>query len=163
MLLPDHEKKEKYYVFTYKILLLLIKEANLSSFHSRKKVLYRALREIAVEIFFFQQRSIRDFPFPIRHMVYVIKKSVKKVELTRKPSKCPICKSNDIKTFLYGMPAEDCDFSKYIIGGCRAPIDPPTWFCCSCSTEFYRKNTQYLAIRADDRQQQFVQKLLKQY
>jgi len=39
--------------------------------------------------------------------------------MARIPKVCPECKKeNTVKRILYGMPGEDFDFEKYIVGGC---------------------------------------------
>lgn len=61
------------------------------------------------------------------------------VIVSRKPTKCPVCGSRNIKTILYDMPGQDFDFSKYIVGGCCVHDGNPSWGCDDCAVLFVRK------------------------
>lgn len=52
--------------------------------------------------------------------------------------KCPVCNSIDgVREYLYGMPSEEPDPAKYVIGGCCPSDEMPDYKCLKCSTDFY--------------------------
>lgn len=66
----------------------------------------------------------------------------KRIVSATKPEACPICGAR-VDRILYGEPmmSEDEYFEKYhehvIYGGCLITVDPPTWACSKCGTNFY--------------------------
>ena len=70
------------------------------------------------------------------------KPKIHRKTVSRKPEKCPFCNSGEIKKIIYGMPAPDFDYSKYISGGCCVTPDSPTWGCGNCSAGFRKKTAQ---------------------
>jgi phage FluMu protein Com len=68
-------------------------------------------------------------------------------EYSRKPVKCPKCKSTKIAEILYGLPAYSkelqakMDEDKIVLGGCCVSSDDPKWQCIKCKTVFYQKLT----------------------
>ena len=57
-----------------------------------------------------------------------------------KPEKCPFCGSEDIKDIIYGLPAPDFDYSRYISGGCVVMPDSPKWHCDNCFAKFKKSS-----------------------
>ena len=58
--------------------------------------------------------------------------------------KCPTCNSRDgVREFLYGMPSEEPDPSKYVLGGCCFSDDRPDYRCIKCATDFYKDGAKY--------------------
>lgn len=58
--------------------------------------------------------------------------------------KCPTCNSSEeVREFLYGMPSEEPDPKKYVVGGCFISDDMPDYRCLSCSTDFYKNGQIY--------------------
>ncbi len=58
--------------------------------------------------------------------------------------KCPICKSIEgVRFYLYGMPSEEPDPKKYVVGGCLVSEDMPDYKCVTCSTDFYKGSDKY--------------------
>jgi len=54
-------------------------------------------------------------------------------------NECPVCKSTEgVREYLYGMPSEEPDHAKYVIGGCLVSDDMPDYKCITCSTDFYK-------------------------
>jgi len=64
---------------------------------------------------------------------------IRKKTVSYRPAKCPFCGSDDVKEIIYGLPAPDFDFSKYISGGCCIMTNPPAWSCCNCFAKFFKK------------------------
>lgn len=64
---------------------------------------------------------------------------------SRKPVKCPQCKSSRIARILYGMPAfseklnKDLEDERIVLGGCCILDDDPSWQCVACGINLYRK------------------------
>jgi hypothetical protein len=51
---------------------------------------------------------------------------------------CPVCKSSvGVREFIYGMPSEEPDSDKYVLGGCCFSEDMPDFRCLRCSIDFY--------------------------
>jgi len=49
---------------------------------------------------------------------------------------CPQCKTvGKLKKIVFGMPGEDFDFEKYIVGGCVITGDDPEIGCAECRWE----------------------------
>jgi len=58
--------------------------------------------------------------------------------------KCPTCgSSDDVRKILWGMPAEEPDYAKYVIGGCLISEDMPDYKCLKCSTEFFKNKNEW--------------------
>ena len=58
--------------------------------------------------------------------------------------KCPTCgSSDDVREYLYGMPSEEPDPAKYVVGGCLVWEDMPDYKCISCSTDFYKNSEKF--------------------
>jgi DNA-directed RNA polymerase subunit RPC12/RpoP len=58
--------------------------------------------------------------------------------------KCPVCKSTEgVRLYLYGMPSEEPDPRKFVIGGCLVFEDMPDYKCITCSTDFYKNSDKY--------------------
>jgi hypothetical protein len=58
--------------------------------------------------------------------------------------KCPVCKSVEgVRLYLYGMPSEEPDPTKFAIGGCLISEDMPDYKCITCSTDFYKNSEKY--------------------
>jgi hypothetical protein len=54
---------------------------------------------------------------------------------------CPVCNSSvGVREFIYGMPSEEPDLNKYVLGGCCFSEDMPDLRCLRCSTDFYIDN-----------------------
>lgn len=68
-----------------------------------------------------------------------------KYRYTRKPRKCPFCKSSTIAKILYGMPyfskelEKELDEGKTVLGGCIVTQDDPPWQCVDCDTLLFKK------------------------
>lgn len=44
--------------------------------------------------------------------------------------KCPVCKTTEgVRRYLYGMPSEEPDPAKYVVGGCLVSEDMPDYKC----------------------------------
>lgn len=69
-----------------------------------------------------------------------------RIELARKPAKCPKCKNKPVAVILYGFPAfsgeleQKLDAGLIVLGGCKISGDDPAWKCAKCGQEIYRKN-----------------------
>jgi hypothetical protein len=69
--------------------------------------------------------------------------------VTRKPGKCPVCKSTKIASYMYGMPAyseglmKEIDEGKIILGGCCISDNDPSFACMECKTDFYKSTKFY--------------------
>lgn len=58
--------------------------------------------------------------------------------------KCPNCDSSEeVRIILWGMPSEEPDSSKYVIGGCTISGDRPDYHCLKCATDFFRKKNEW--------------------
>ena len=58
--------------------------------------------------------------------------------------KCPVCDSLEgVREFIYGMPSEEPDSSKYVLGGCDYSEDAPDFRCTKCVTDFYKKGNRF--------------------
>ena len=58
--------------------------------------------------------------------------------------KCPVCNSMDgVREFIYGMPSEEPDATKYVLGGCCISDDMPDYKCIKCATDFYKDNDKF--------------------
>jgi hypothetical protein len=58
--------------------------------------------------------------------------------------KCPNCESSEhVREVLYGMPAEEPDPAKYLVGGCCMEADSPDFKCLSCG---WQHQTQISSI-----------------
>lgn len=58
--------------------------------------------------------------------------------------KCPVCNSSDgVREYLYGMPSEEPDPAKYVIGGCCPSDEPPDYRCIKCATDFYKGSDKF--------------------
>jgi len=58
--------------------------------------------------------------------------------------KCPVCNSFDgVREFIYGMPSEAPDESKYVLGGCTISDDMPDYKCINCATDSYKGNDKF--------------------
>lgn len=68
-----------------------------------------------------------------------------RIELARKPVKCPTCQSKPVAVILYGFPAFSSDLEQKLsaglisLGGCSLSGDDPAWRCATCGQEIYRK------------------------
>ena len=80
--------------------------------------------------------GLKNIEVPAEHHLSRMQRGI---PVERKPAQCPVCGSKSVKPILYGMPSPDCDFSKYIIGGCCIQDDSPDWGCESCGADFIRK------------------------
>jgi hypothetical protein len=64
---------------------------------------------------------------------------------------CPVCKTSEgIREYIYGLPIEEPDESKYIFGGCLVFEDMPDYKCLKCSTDFYQSRIKYHNRFIDD-------------
>jgi len=64
---------------------------------------------------------------------------------------CPVCKSSDgVREYLYGMPIQPVDESRYVLGGCVIFDDMPDYKCLNCSTAFYKDSDEYQNRFIDD-------------
>ena len=67
-----------------------------------------------------------------------------RIELPRKPRKCPACGSGPVARIMYGMPAfseeleRDLDKGRITIGGCIVSGDDPDWECTACGRRMHR-------------------------
>jgi len=56
--------------------------------------------------------------------------------------KCPVCKSAEgVRRYLYGMPSEEPDPAKFVIGGCLVSDDMPDYKCITFRTGAKLKRT----------------------
>ncbi len=68
-----------------------------------------------------------------------------RIELVKKPRKCPTCKSKPVAVVLYGLPAESDELKKKLnagqvcLGGCVFSADAPAWICVTCGQQIYRR------------------------
>ena len=60
--------------------------------------------------------------------------------------KCPVCNSKEgVREYLYELPSEEPDPSKFVIGGCCFSDDMPDYQCTTCQTDFYKGSRRYKA------------------
>jgi hypothetical protein len=58
--------------------------------------------------------------------------------------KCPVCNSLDgVREFIYGMPSEEPDATKNVLGGCTISDDMPDYRCITCATDFYNSSDEF--------------------
>jgi hypothetical protein len=58
--------------------------------------------------------------------------------------KCPTCSSVDgVREFIYGLPSEEPDGSKFVLGGCCLSDDMPDYRCINCATDFYKDSDKF--------------------
>ena len=58
--------------------------------------------------------------------------------------KCPVCNSKEgVREYLYGMPSEEPDPTKFVTGGCCFSDDMPDYKCITCQTDFYKGSGRY--------------------
>jgi len=58
--------------------------------------------------------------------------------------KCPVCNSKEgVREYFYGLPMEQPDTEKYVLGGCCISEDMPDYRCMKCFTDFYRDSDKY--------------------
>ena len=80
---------------------------------------------------------------------------MKRIELKRKPRKCPKCGHSPVGKILWGMPRMDSklkeliDTGKVIIGGCCLGGDDPTWECSKCHQQIWEPIPEEELIRGD--------------
>ncbi len=48
-----------------------------------------------------------------------------------------------VREFVYGMPSEEPDATKYVLGGCCISDDMPDYKCIKCATDFYRDSDKF--------------------
>ena len=71
-------------------------------------------------------------------------KEIQRIRVSQRPTQCPICGSDKIASYLWGMPAyskkleTEMNQGKVILGGCCVSNDDPFWACNDCKTNFYR-------------------------
>ena len=68
------------------------------------------------------------------------KPKIKVKTVSDKPVQCPFCGSEDIKDIIYGLPAPDFDYSRYVPGGCCRMPDSPQWHCDNCFAKFKKSS-----------------------
>jgi hypothetical protein len=57
---------------------------------------------------------------------------------------CPLCKTDKgVREYLYGMPSEEPDTSKFILGGCCISDEMPDYRCLACGTDFFKKGDEF--------------------
>jgi hypothetical protein len=57
---------------------------------------------------------------------------------------CPNCASTEgIRKILYGMPMEEPDANKYLVGGCISDGDSPTHACVKCGWQRFKSRFVY--------------------
>jgi len=58
--------------------------------------------------------------------------------------KCPVCLTTEgVREFIYGLPAEEPDSNKYVLGGCDFSDNMPDYRCVVCATDFYRNSDSF--------------------
>jgi transcription elongation factor Elf1 len=66
------------------------------------------------------------------------------IRVNEKPITCPVCGSNKIASYLYGLPFFSEKLKKELnegtikLGGCCVSDDDPFCACLECHTDFYR-------------------------
>jgi hypothetical protein len=73
------------------------------------------------------------------------RKEMKKeiIRVSEKPQKCPVCSSNKISIYLWGMPVfsnalhKELAEGKVKLGGCCVTGDDPAYHCMECHTDMY--------------------------
>ncbi len=69
----------------------------------------------------------------------------KRIRVKSKPRICPVCNSQRIASYLYGLPAfsnkleKDINEGKIVLGGCCISQDDPLFMCLDCKTDFFRE------------------------
>jgi hypothetical protein len=59
-------------------------------------------------------------------------------------NRCPVCKSIEgVRAYIYGMPSQEPNPAKYVLGGCLIFDDMPDFKCLKCSTDFYKNSKRY--------------------
>ena len=57
---------------------------------------------------------------------------------------CPTCESSTgIRKILYGMPSEEPDSQKYLVGGCISEENSPTHECIDCGWQRFKNRFVY--------------------
>ena len=57
--------------------------------------------------------------------------------------KCPYCDSSEgVRKIFYGMPMEEPDETKYVLGGCVVFDDSPEYLCLTCDLGFHIKRKE---------------------
>ena len=94
----------------------------------------------------------RDSPSPIfpsweclkcKQQIWKIPRRKKRIELSRRPKKCPTCTHSPVGTILWGEPdmtpelRKSMNEGKVIIGGCCLSPDDPTWECSNCNQQIW--------------------------
>ena len=70
---------------------------------------------------------------------------IMRYEYSRKPRKCPSCKTKSVASILYGYPAfspeleTDLKEKRVVLGGCSITTDDPAWQCTVCDAIIFRK------------------------
>ena len=55
-----------------------------------------------------------------------------------------MCNSLDgVREYIYGLPSEKPDATKYVLGGCCISDDMPDYKCINCATDFYKDSNNY--------------------
>jgi len=58
--------------------------------------------------------------------------------------KCPTCGNSEyVRKILWGMPSEEPDPAKFVIGGCLISAEMPDYKCLKCSTEFFTDKNEW--------------------
>ena len=58
--------------------------------------------------------------------------------------KCPVCNSKEgVREYFYGLPMDQPDAGKYVVGGCCISEDMPDYKCIKCFTDFYRDSDKF--------------------
>jgi hypothetical protein len=58
--------------------------------------------------------------------------------------KCPVCDSlSGVREFIYGMPDNEPDASRYVLGGCIITDEMPDYRCLNCAIDFYKSNDEF--------------------
>jgi hypothetical protein len=58
--------------------------------------------------------------------------------------KCPGCNSKEgVREYLYGLPMDQPDAGKYVLGGCCISEDMPDYKCINCFTDFYKDSDEF--------------------
>ena len=70
---------------------------------------------------------------------------------------CPSCKTKgSIRQIIWGMPDEEPDPNKYVIGGCLVSDNDPTHECIKCGWQRFKPSNNY-----DDLPEAFIESLKK--
>jgi ribosomal protein L37AE/L43A len=71
--------------------------------------------------------------------------TTERIELPRKPRKCPVCSHEQVARIMYGLPTFDDQLEQQLqagaitLGGCCITDDDPSWECTNCEQKIYRK------------------------